>query len=153
MSLVGRNIRGILHQLGAAFEFFAEQRIHMVSQAANDLNFTFVVDEEQGDRLVQELHELLIRPVAGDTVLGPAWTELYGPAKPSTLQKPWWQLRRAELLQHRARARLRLCLRRCAGAGRGAPLRALKSVERIFYAMKANPHAELLRIIAAAGLI
>ena len=65
MSLVGRNIRGILHQLGEAFELFAEQRIYLVSQAANDLNFTFVVDEEQGDRLVQELHELLIRPVRG----------------------------------------------------------------------------------------
>jgi diaminopimelate decarboxylase/aspartate kinase len=32
-------------------------------------------------------------------------------------------------------------------------LRALKSVGRVFYAMKANPNAELLRIIAAAGSI
>ena len=67
VSLVGRNIRGILHQLGDALELFAEQRIYMVSQAANDLNFTFVVDEDQGERLVQELHDLLIRPVRGDT--------------------------------------------------------------------------------------
>ena len=48
VSLVGRNIRAILHQLGGAFEFFEEQKIYLVSQAANDLNFTFVVDENQG---------------------------------------------------------------------------------------------------------
>ncbi len=66
VSLVGRNIRGILHELGEAFEFFAEQKVYLVSQAANDLNFTFVVDEEQADRLVEELHALLIRPEQGD---------------------------------------------------------------------------------------
>ncbi|WP_457848326.1 hypothetical protein, partial [Staphylococcus aureus] len=38
VSLVGRNIRAILHQLGDAFEFFEEQKIYLVSQAANDLN-------------------------------------------------------------------------------------------------------------------
>ena len=71
VSLVGRNIRGILHKLGGAFEFFEEQRIYLVSQAANDLNFTFVVDEDQADRLVNQLHDLLIQPVPGDRVLGP----------------------------------------------------------------------------------
>ena len=81
MSLVGRNIRAILHQLGDAFELFAEQKIYLVSQAANDLNFTFVVDENQGDRLVEQLHELLIRPVPGDRVLGPTWDQLF--AKPA----------------------------------------------------------------------
>jgi diaminopimelate decarboxylase/aspartate kinase len=77
VSLVGRNIRAILHQLGDAFTLFAEQKIYLVSQAANDLNFTFVVDENQGDRLVEQLHEMLIRPVPGDRVLGPTWDQLF----------------------------------------------------------------------------
>ena len=81
VSLVGRNIRAILHQLGGAFEFFEEQKIYLVSQAANDLNFTFVVDENQGDRLVEQLHELLIRPVPGDRVLGPTWEQLFSQAQ------------------------------------------------------------------------
>ncbi len=123
----------------------------MVSQAANDLNFTFVVDEAQGDRLVQELHELLIRPVAGDTVLGPTWAELYGPARRRHACRSRGGSCAAPSCCASGRARVRLRLRRCAGAGRGArQLRALKSVGRIFYAMKANPNAELLRIIAAA---
>ena len=70
MSLVGRNIRAILHKLGDAFELFEEQKVYLVSQAANDLNFTFVVDENQGDRLVEQLHDLLIRPLPGDPVHG-----------------------------------------------------------------------------------
>jgi len=73
VSLVGRNIRGILHELGEAFSFFADQRIYLVSQAANDLNFTFVVEEKQADRLVDQLHALLIQPEPGERVLGPTW--------------------------------------------------------------------------------
>ena len=93
VSLVGRNIRAILHQLGGAFEFFEEQKIYLVSQAANDLNFTFVVDENQGDRLVEQLHELLIRPVPGDRVLGPTWEQLFSqpPDATARARTPWWR--------------------------------------------------------------
>src|SRR5690606_17049815 len=99
VSLVGRNIRAILHQLGDAFELFEEQKIYLVSQAANDLNFTFVVDESQSDRLVEQLHELLIGPVPGDRVLGPTWTQLFAkPAPVAARTVPWWIRRREELL-------------------------------------------------------
>src|SRR5438309_5399104 len=99
VSLVGRNIRAILHQLGGAFEFFEEQKIHLVSQAANDLNFTFVVDESQGDRLVEQLHELLIRPVRGDKVLGPTWEQLFSqPKNGSVRASPWWRQKRTQLI-------------------------------------------------------
>jgi diaminopimelate decarboxylase/aspartate kinase len=153
VSLVGRNIRGILHQLGAALELFAEQRIYMVSQAANDLNFTFVVDEGQGDRLVQELHELLIRPVAGDTVLGPTWTQLYGVAKPGPVRaETWWQRRRSELLQIAANHDCAFVYEAESVRSAARALRALKSVDRVFYAMKANPHGGLLQVLADEGL-
>jgi diaminopimelate decarboxylase/aspartate kinase len=76
VSLVGRNIRAILYQLATAFECFRKQRIYLVSQAANDLNFTFVVDESQAGALVSELHEMLICRIADNTVLGPTWEEL-----------------------------------------------------------------------------
>src|SRR5580698_4085066 len=96
VSLVGRNIRGILHRLGEAFELFAEQRIYLVSQAANDLNFTFVVDEDQGDRLVNELHDRLIVPVREGTILGPTWQQLFAPpAATPTPASAWWRRRRA----------------------------------------------------------
>jgi len=153
VSLVGRNIRAILHQLGAAFELFTDQRIYMVSQAANDLNFTFVVDEVQGDRLVQGLHDLLIKPVPGDTVLGPTWADLYGVTKRSeSLPQPWWYARRADLLRVAADHD---CAYVYDGEGVRAAARdlhALKSFAQVFYAMKANPNAELLRIIEKTGV-
>jgi len=153
VSLVGRNIRGILHQLGGALELFAEQRIYMVSQAANDLNFTFVVDEDQGDRLVQELHDLLIRPVRGDSVLGPTWEQLFG-AKTAAAAgpAPWWRRRRAELLRLSTQHD---CAYVYDGASVRAAARALRGVggvDRVFYAMKANPHAGLLRIMEGEGV-
>ena len=77
LSLLGHNIRGILPELGAAFELFQDQKIYLVSQAANDLNFTFVIDESQGDRLVHQLHERLIQSIGSDKVLGPTWRQLF----------------------------------------------------------------------------
>jgi len=154
VSVVGRNIRSILHQLGGALELFAEQRIHLVSQAANDLNLTFVVDENQGDRLVEGLHELLIRPVRDDAVIGPTWEHLFGGSQNATDRtvEPWWQRRRQELLAL-------FDARDCAYVydmptiqARCANLRDMKALSRVSYAMKANSHPELLKAIYAAGL-
>ncbi|MCP5327959.1 MAG: bifunctional aspartate kinase/diaminopimelate decarboxylase [Sinobacteraceae bacterium] len=153
VSLVGRNIRGILHQLGSAFELFEEQKIYLVSQAANDLNFTFVVDEGQGDRLVNELHDMLVRPVSADAVLGRTWEQLFGkPETAAAVPPSWWETRRGELLdlmQSHDAAYVydtRTVRERCAG------LMSLQSVSRVLYAIKANSHPELLREIHGAGL-
>jgi diaminopimelate decarboxylase/aspartate kinase len=153
VSLVGRNIRAILHQLGGAFEFFEEQKIYLVSQAANDLNFTFVVDERQGDRLVDQLHELLIRPVPGDPVLGPTWQDLFArPRDGAGAAPPWWREKRTRLLEA-------LGARDAAyvydpGEARAAAraLLAMGSISRVHYAMKANPHPELLRALHEEGV-
>jgi diaminopimelate decarboxylase/aspartate kinase len=153
VSLVGRNIRAILHQLGGAFEFFEEQKIHLVSQAANDLNFTFVVDENQGDRLVEQLHELLIRPVPGDKVLGPTWQQLFSqPAAAAARATPWWRSRRSELLAALGAqdAAFVYDLEVVRSAARS--LRALGSLARVHYSMKANPHPEVLRALRAEGI-
>jgi bifunctional diaminopimelate decarboxylase / aspartate kinase len=153
VSLVGRNIRAILHQLGGAFEFFEAQKIHLVSQAANDLNFTFVVDEGQGDRLVEQLHELLIRPVPGDRVLGPTWQQLFAqPAAAAAAPVPWWRRRRTELLEALGPrdAAFVYDLEVVRSAARA--LRHLSSLGRVHYSMKANPHPEVLRVLRGEGI-
>src|SRR5690606_35531780 len=99
VSLVGRNIRAILHQLGDALELFEEQKIYLVTQAANDLNLTFVIDEDQGDRLVARLHEICVRKTANDKVLGPTWEQLYGSAVEVGEQPQWWTRRLADFLR------------------------------------------------------
>src|SRR5262245_1906676 len=153
VSLVGRNIRATLHRLGDALELFEEQRIYLVTQAANDLNLTFVVDEEQGDRLVQRLHELTVRYAPSDRVLGPTWEQIHGLDAPGVeAPDPWWVARRDELI---AIARARHCayvydeatIVRSAGQ-----LQALRGVGQLFYAVKANPHRGVLSILARQGL-
>ena len=153
VSLVGRNIRAILHQLGGAFEFFEEQKIHLVSQAANDLNFTFVVDEDQGDRLVQQLHELLIRPVPGDKVLGPTWQQLFSqPQDSGSGTASWWRSKRTQLLGALGEHDAAFVYDLEAVRGAARALRKLAALARVHYSMKANPHPEVLRTLRTEGI-
>jgi len=152
LSLVGRNIRGILHDLGDAFALFEEQRIYLVSQAANDLNFTFVIDEAQGDRLVAQLHELLIRAAANDLVLGPTWEELHAPPDQGAPSPPWWRTERAALLGRLGERDSAYVYDTRTVRAAADELKGLKSIRHVHFAMKANPHAELLRTLADAGI-
>ena len=153
VSLVGRNIRAILHQLGGALEFFEEQKIYLVSQAANDLNFTFVVDENQGDRLVGQLHELLIRAVPGDRVLGPTWQQLFArPPAAAGAAEPWWRVKRAALLAVLAERDAAFVYDPEVARAAARALRALGSLARVHYSVKANPHAQLLHALQTEGI-
>src|SRR5699024_9659158 len=78
ISLLGRHIRTILHQLSNFFEVFSEHNIYMVDQAVSDLNFTFVVDSSGAEDLVKELHDRLILNSVNQNVLGPSWINLMG---------------------------------------------------------------------------
>lgn len=153
VSLVGRNIRGILHRLGTAFELFEQQKIYLVSQAANDLNFTFVVDEDQADRLVDQLHELLIRPTRGDKVLGPTWQQLFAPTPPqSPPVLPWWHLRRAELLDALGAETSAFVYDLESVRIAARALKRMTSLARIHYSVKANPHPRVLQTLCSEGI-
>jgi diaminopimelate decarboxylase/aspartate kinase len=153
VSLVGRSIRATLHRLGDALELFEEQRIYLVTQAANDLNITFVVDEEQGDRLVSKLHDVIVRNAPSDHVLGPTWEQIHGlgPVIPEG-GPPWWQDRRAELEQIAREHGCAYVYDRATFERTARQLLAIGGVERVFYAVKANPHPDILRSFAALGL-
>jgi bifunctional diaminopimelate decarboxylase / aspartate kinase len=155
VSLVGRNIRGILHHLGEAFELFAEQQVYLVSQAANDLNFTFVVDESQGDRLVDQLHELLIPRSRTERALGPTWDQLFAPEShaPSPSRKaPWWRVRRQDLQRVMDGRDCAYVYDRATLLNAARAVKGVKSAARVLYAMKANPHPELLQLFHSQGL-
>ncbi len=153
VSLVGRNIRGILHELGEAFEFFAEQKIYLVSQAANDLNFSFVVDEDQADRLVNQLHALLIHPEPGDQVIGPTWEELF--QKPGAVVAPanwWWQDKQAQLLAAMQGRDAAYVYDATTVQQSARDLLQLAAIDRVHFATKANWHPGLLQLLYREGV-
>ncbi len=153
VSLVGVGIRTILHRLGPALEVFENRHIYLVSQASNDLNLTFAVDQRDADKLVLQLHRLLIPGgVGGDSVFGQTWQEMYHREPPATARVPWWRRRREELLAkmdgHDA-----LYAYSLAALGEAAQrLSSLANVDRLLYSMKANAHPEILRELVAAGM-
>ncbi len=153
VSLVGSGIRTILHKLGPALEVFEQRRIYLVSQAANDLNLTFVVDEKDANKLVKQLHQQLIPGgVGGDSVFGPTWEQLFKQDEPVRGEVPWWVAQRPALLEQ-------LGHRDCAyvysvDAIRDAAnrLAQVKACDFMLYAMKANSHPEVLRTLNQAGI-
>jgi diaminopimelate decarboxylase/aspartate kinase len=154
LSLLGHNIRGILHELGSAFELFQDQKIYLVTQAANDLNFTFVIDEVQGDRLVQQLHERLIQGIGSDKVLGPTWQQLFAEEHGAAQPKNWWEepRKRRRLIEIATRESAAFVYDAAALDEAIAAVQRVASVKRWAYAMKANWHPEILRRVYAAGL-
>ena len=150
VSLVGNRIRGLLHRLTPALEVFSEHRIYMVSQAANDLNLTVVVDEDQGERLARQLHRTLVSEPAPPEVFGPSWLELTGP--PAAEREPaWWVSAREPLLERFGESESAYVYHLGTVRERVRRLRKLAPVDRVFYAMKANPHPALLDTVHEEG--
>ncbi len=158
VSLVGRGIRSILHELGGVLGLFEEQRIHLMSQAASDLNLTFVVDEGQVDRVVSRLHAHLFGRRAQGTLLGPTWEEIFRPAEApaeapaaTAAADAWWRTERAALLRI-AQDQSPVYVYDPAAIQRAADrLGRMRAVDGRFYAMKANAHPEVLQVLERSG--
>jgi diaminopimelate decarboxylase/aspartate kinase len=152
ITLVGQRIRTILHELSPVLEVFQEQKVHLVTQAANDLNLTFVVSSEHAYRLVQHLHGLLVEKFAGG-VFGETWERLQGgEPRAKAAPKPWWVKKKAQLLEIGAQRDATYVYDRDIIKNAVAALRGLSAVDAVFYAMKANPHREILQLVHDGGL-
>ena len=153
VSLLGRRIRTILHQLGSAFEVFQEHQVYLVSQAANDLNFTFVVESEQADRLVRQLHEQVILHSGDQESFGPTWPQLMEKEKQKeTDGHAWWRDKQQQLLEIAEESGPSYVydldtIERYAGL-----ITDLEAVDRPLYAMKANANREVLKRFRKLGL-
>ncbi|HEV7508116.1 MAG TPA: bifunctional aspartate kinase/diaminopimelate decarboxylase [Thermoanaerobaculia bacterium] len=154
LSLVGRGIRAILHELGPVLEAFEELKIHLVTQAASDLNLTFIVDEEHSERLVRQLHGLLFGHQVEGPIFGPSWTELFGREgeAPGGVSTEWWRGRRQELLELAAERGPVYVYDAGTLRASAEALRSLTAIDRLFYALKANANPEVLRAFHEAAL-
>ncbi|MBT8078547.1 MAG: bifunctional aspartate kinase/diaminopimelate decarboxylase [Gammaproteobacteria bacterium] len=153
VSLVGRKIRTILPRLAPALEVFAEEKIHLVSQAANDLNFSFVIDNDQVQRLIGRLHASIIHKSGDSTTFGSTWEQLQEPDLASVRHADaWWLSKRDQLLDIAESNRNAFVYDADSVRMAVSGLRDLKNLDRVLYAMKANFNPELLRILAKSGV-
>ncbi len=84
VSIVGRSLRNALPQIGHAMSVLRGTSVHMVSESSEDLNMSFVVDEGDTDRLVGDLHSVLLESdeTGRDPQFGPIWTDMPCGKKP-----------------------------------------------------------------------
>lgn len=153
VSMVGRKIRTILPRIAPALEVFEEEKIHLVSQAANDLNFSFVIEQDQVPRLVSKLHASIIRKSGGSPAFGASWEELFQGAPVRIDGEPPWWLRKRDALLKLAEDHPNAYVYDADSVRSAADrLLNLPSLDRVLYAVKANFNADLLRILGQAGV-
>lgn len=151
VSIVGRRIRATLGEVAPALTAFQERPVHLISNSAEDLNLSFVVDEDEGAPLVQRLHDLLFSGRGDDPRLGPTWERLRGAPAPDA-GTAWWVRRRQDLLDLASDGRSHYVYDLATVRERARGLRrALPAVGRFFYSMKANPHPAIMETLAAEG--
>lgn len=150
VSLVGHHIRTVLPQLGPALEVFEAKQIYMMALASNDLNLTFVVDESHAEKLCQKLHHLLIENNPQSFYYSKSWQEEFG--TPIHRPIPWWETQRERLLGIAAQSSPCYVYNSATVRERARELAALKAIDALFYAIKANPHPDVLRTLHQEGL-
>ena len=150
VSLVGHDIRRVLPQLGSTLELFDNKQVHLMSLASNDLNLTFVVDESQSQKLCQDLHTLLIENNPQSFYYSKSWHDEFGdPVKRST---PWWEDKKDRLLQIAQKNSPCYVYDKETQDIRARELKSLEAIDEVFYAMKANSNADVLRNLYTHGV-
>lgn len=90
VSIVGQELRRSLYCIGGVLEVLEGHEVYLVSESAEDLNLSFVVDEGSAESIVKAMHEQLFldvpledgllkrftRSESMDESLGSTWTEL-----------------------------------------------------------------------------
>ncbi|MBL6991184.1 MAG: bifunctional aspartate kinase/diaminopimelate decarboxylase [Bacteriovoracaceae bacterium] len=155
IGLVGKKIRTILHQLTPVFELFEEHKIHLISQAANDLNLTIVVDEQQAQRLLPKLHSQLFKEGASNiSMLGPTYKECTQnlDADVASTYSTWWSNQKEVLKAMDVSDVPVYVYNQQTIKDSISELKQLKAVDKIFYAMKANFNPQVLETIYNQGI-
>lgn len=152
VSLVGRNIRTMLQLLAPAMSVFAEHKIHLLSQAANDLNFTVVVDSDQGIRLTHKLHDTMIQQDTRNDTFGASWETLNATEEHVAKTHSWWHSHESALLDLMEERDCAYVYHADTIRERVAALRSISALDRALYAMKANPNPDVLKTVYNAGL-
>jgi bifunctional diaminopimelate decarboxylase / aspartate kinase len=142
LTLVGKNIRSILHKIGVHLEAFEEKKVHLVSQSASNLNFTFIIDEQDSFKILKVLHDKFFAQQTYVPGLGPSWLDLNN-KKTNLSLSSWWKKEKKLLTNTTPSFVYDLDVVKKA-------IEKIKTlpVDKIHYATKANDNPDVLNYIA-----
>ncbi len=151
--LVGHKIRQMLPQLGPALELFEEHPIHLVSQSSSDVSLSLVVHSEQAERLLTPLHALLFGGSQESETFGPTFQQLEnrGHTTQTRFADRWWLLERDRLLALGEKG-ASYVYHAPSVAQRAQEVLGLGCISQALYALKANPHPQILAQLKGLGL-
>ena len=155
ISLVGKNLKAFFPELGGVLEKFKEKNCYLMTQASSDLNFSFIVSEGDAEKIVESLHSLCFGGLFKDPVLGETWYDLYIAPKEESHQNPyenfWWYKRSRELEVLGKEKSYAYVYSKDIVKQRFQSLKNLEAVGRINFAMKSNPHPQILELLYEKG--
>ncbi len=150
VSIVGQNVRAILHKISPGLSIFETYPVYLLSQAASDLNLTFVIDDEFTEKVIASLHELLISNNPNSSILGPTVAELAQNTQQQEVR--WWHEQVNRLEEILSTTNQAYVYHQQTVSQKVAQLSSLQAIEQIFFAVKANNNKQILENIYQQGL-
>ena len=155
ISLVGRSLKAFFPELGVVLEKFKEKNCYLMTQASSDLNFSFIVSEDDSQKIVEKLHSVCFGGVFKDNLLGETWHDLYvvpnEGKRLSPYKKRWWFEKKDELIDLAKKKERLYVYHKETVLSRLQSLKGLRAIKRVNFALKANHHKELISLLYQEG--
>ncbi|NNM13630.1 MAG: bifunctional aspartate kinase/diaminopimelate decarboxylase [Gammaproteobacteria bacterium] len=156
VSIIGQKVSGILSQIAPSLEAFETNTVYLLSQAANDLNITLVVERDQANKIANSLHEYLIGNRSNNGQFGATALEIQelidAKKSSSKLAKSWWEARVNELLDVCPEDQAVYVYDRNTLSKKAHDLLSIQAADQVFFACKANHNPEVLKLFHQQGL-
>jgi len=156
VSIIGQKVSGILSQIAPSLQAFETNTVYLLSQAANDLNITLVVDRDQANKIANSLHEYLIGSKGNTEQFGATATEmkrLYeGLDNEVAIPTTWWERKAKDLIDLCPAEEAVYVYDQETLSKNAETLKSIKAADQVFFAIKANHNPEVLQNFYNNGL-
>lgn len=150
IGIVGNQIRSILYKISSIFKSFEEKKIYLLGQSATDLNLSIVVPQNESRPILEEIHRSVFEQNLSSNIFGNSYKELFNPSFQKERTKWWFD--RLEDLNKLDTTVPHYVYHLPTIQNRIEQLKGLKSISKIFYAVKANTHPQILELISKNDL-
>ena len=154
ISLIGSHIRSVIPSISPVFKVFENQKIYLMSQAASDINLSFIIDHENTTKCLKSLHEILFSNTQKNLWFGPTWQEIEVGQNPQPLLEkiPWWLPQKEKLLKIGKKQSPVYIYSEETLLKKSSELKSITSIDKVLFSMKANSHSEVLKSLHKNGI-